>query len=310
MFISRAVMLGVIGIPPAAGGGGAPTYNWIFMAGPGNNTAQYTLDTYTETSRGTISNNGTGNPASFGNESYGWFCGGYQGTSATAVSRFNNASIATNSTAMTSMNSNAQQNGIGGACYKTGQSGYTFGGTGGGTWTNIVLKYNISGDSWSTMSATLAATAGWPATHNNGTYALVAGGYNGSNRGETNVYTFSSDSVSAGSTLGSPTRDWQATGDQTNFYGYCGSNDVGGVGVNTIRKIGIATGTQATTFTNSASLRYGEGAGSDTNGLFTGGDGQTSLVREVVYATDTFSSKTSLSTGRTEHGAYSGAQTA
>jgi len=305
MFISRAVMLGVIGIPPAAGGGGTPTYNWIFMAGPTNNTAQYTLDTYTETSRGTIANGGTGNPGSFGNESYGWFCGGYQGSSATAVSRFNNASIATNSTAMTSMNSSAQQNGIGGGCYKTGQSGYTFGGTGGGAWSNVILKYNISGDSWSTLGATLAAAAGWNATHNNGTYAIIAGGYNGSDRTETNIFEFSSDTKTTGTALASATRDWCATGDQTNAYAYCGYN-----ALTTIRKLAIASGTQATTFTNSSGLRYADGASSDTNGLFTGGEGASSLVREVVYATDTFSSKTSLSTTRAEHGAYSGAQTA
>jgi hypothetical protein len=302
MFLTRQVLQGILGVPAAAGG---PTYNWIFMAGPTNNTAQYTLDTYTETSRGTIANGGTGNPGSFGNESYGWFCGGYQGSSATAVSRFNNASIATNSTAMTSMNSSAQQNGIGGGCYKTGQSGYTFGGTGGGAWSNVILKYNISGDSWSTLGATLAATAGWNATHNNGTYALIAGGYNGSDRTETNVFTFSTDTRSNGTALSSATRDWCATGDQTNAYAYCGYN-----ALTTIRKLAIATGTQATTFTNSAGLRYADGASSDTNGLFTGGDGASSLVREVVYATDTFSSKTSLSTTRAEHGCYSGAQTA
>jgi hypothetical protein len=277
------------------------------MAGPGNNTAQYTLDTYTETSRGTIANGGTGNPGSFGNESYGWFCGGYQGSSATAVSRFNNASIATNSTAMTSMNSGAQQNGIGGGCYKTGQSGYTFGGTGGGAWSSVILKYNIGADSWSTLSATLANTSGWNATHNNGTSALISGGYNGGDLTTNNKFTFSSDTntTSGMSAVASATRDWCATGDQTNSYGYCGYNSL-----TIIRKMAIATGTQATTFTNSAGLRYADGASSDTNGLFTGGEGQTTLVREVVYATDTFASKTALSTGRAEHGAYSGAQTA
>jgi hypothetical protein len=306
MFFGKQVVSAFAGIVAPSGGG--VVYNWIFMAGSGNNTAQYTLDTYTETSRGTIANGGTGNPGSFGNESYGYFCGGYQGSSATAVSRFDNASIATNSTAMTSMNSSAQQNGIGGGCYKTGQSGYTFGGTGGGAWSNVILKYNISGDSWSTVSATLAAAAGWNATHNNGTVALISGGYDGGNRTNNNLFDFATDTVSAGSALSTATRDWCATGDQTNFYGYCGSDS--SVGINTIRKLGIASGTEATTFTNSNSLRYADGASSDTNGLFTGGDGASSLVREVVYATDTFSSKTSLSTARVEHGAYSGAQTA
>jgi hypothetical protein len=302
MFLTRQVLQGILGVPAAAAG---VTYNWIFMAGPNNNSAQYTLDTYTETSRGTLASAGTGNPGSFGNESYGWFCGGYVSNSATAVNRFNNASIASNSTAMTAMNSSAQQNGIGGGCYKTGQSGYTFGGTGGGAWSNVILKYNISGDSWSTLSATLQATSGWNASHNNGTYALIAGGYNGSDRTETNVFTFSTDARSNGTALSSATRDWCATGDQTNFYGYCGYN-----ALTTIRKLAISTGTQATTFTNSTGLRYADGASSDTNGLFTGGEGATTLVREVVYASDTFSSKTSLSTGRAEHGAYSGAQTA
>jgi hypothetical protein len=302
MFFNKQVLIGVLGVPSAPVG---VVYNWIFMAGPENNTAQYTLDTYTETSRGTIANGGTGNPGSFGNESYGWFCGGYVGSSATAVSRFDNASIASNSTAMTSMNSGAQQNGMGGGCYKTGQSGYTFGGTGGGDWSNVILKYNIGADTWSTLGAVLAATAGWNATHNNGTYALIAGGYNGDDRTETNVFTFSTDTRSTGTALDSPTRDWCATGDQTNFYGYCGFDNL-----TIIRKLAIATGTEATTFTNSAGLRYADGASSDTNGLFTGGEGQTTLVREVVYATDTFSTKTALSTGRSEHGAYSGAQTA
>jgi hypothetical protein len=300
-------MLGVIGIPPAAGGGGAPTYNWIFMAGPGNNSAQYTLDTYTETSRGTLASGGTGNPGSFGNESYGWFCAGFN-SAATAVSRFNNASIASNSQAMTAMNSGAQQNGIGGGCYKTGQSGYTFGGTGGGAWSSVILKHNIGADTWSTLGTALTNNAGWNATHNNGTVALISGGYNGGNLTNNNLFTFSSDTRTDGTVLGTATRDWCATGDQTNFYGYCGSDTT--VGISTIRKLGIATGTQATTFTNSAALRYADGASSDTNGLFTGGEGQGSLVREVVYATDTFSSKTSLSTSRSEHGAYSGAQTA
>jgi hypothetical protein len=306
MFFGRQVIQGVLGLPVVSGGG-APTYNWIFMAGSGNSTAQYTLDTYTETSRGTIASGGTGNPASFGNESYGWFCGGYQSSSATAVNRFNNASIASNSTAMTAMNSGAQQNGIGGGCYKTGQSGYTFGGTGGGAWSNVILKYNISGDSWSTLGATLAATAGWNATHCNDTSALISGGYNGSDLTTNNKFTFSSDTntTSGMTALASATRDWCATGDQTNAYAYCGYN-----ALTTIRKLAIATGTQATTFTNSNGLRYADGASSDTNGLFTGGEGATTLVREVVYATDTFSSKTSLSTGRAEHGAYSGAQTA
>jgi hypothetical protein len=278
------------------------------MAGPNNNSAQYTLDTYTETARGTLASSGTGNPGSFGNESFGWFCGGYVSSSATAVNRFNNASIASNSTAMTAMNSGAQQNGIGGGCYKTGQSGYTFGGTGGGAWSNVILKYNIGANTWSTVTDVLVAASGWNATHNNGTVALIAGGYNGGNLTNTNLFAFATDARTNGSSLSTATRDWCATGDQTNFYGYCGSDTA--VGISTIRKLGIASGTQATTFTNSASLRYADGASSDTNGLFTGGEGQTTLVREVVYATDTFSSKTALSTGRVEHGAYSGAQTA
>ena len=302
MFLTRQVLQGILGVPAAAAG---YTYNWIFMAGSGNSTAQYTLDTYTETARGTLASGGTGNPASFGNESYGWFCGGYISSSATAVNRFNNASIASNSQAMTAMNSSAQQNGIGGGCYKTGQSGYTFGGTGGGAWSNVILKHNIGADSWSTLSATLGATSGWNATHCNGTSALISGGYNGADITNNNVFTFSTDAVSAGTALSAATRDWCATGDQTYSYAYCGFN-----ALTTIRKLAIATGTQATTFTNSAGLRYADGASSDTNGLFTGGEGQTTLVREVVYASDTFSSKTSLSTGRSEHGAYSGAQTA
>lgn len=208
---------------------------------------------------------------------------------------------------MTSMNSSAQKNGIGGGCYKTGQSGYTFGGTGGGTWRDTILKHNIGADSWSTLSATLASTSGWNATHNNGTYALISGGYNGSDLTTNNQFTFSSDTntTSGISAVAAATRDWCATGDQTHSYGYCGYN-----ALTVIRKMAIATGTQATTFTNSSGLRYADGASSDTNGLFTGGEGASSLVREVVYATDTFSSKTSLSTTRAEHGCYSGAQTA
>jgi hypothetical protein len=297
-----------------------PTYNWMFNAagaqGSGDsnlttNTYIYDLGTGAYTAEGAV---GTAvlNAGGFGDQTYGFFVGGYNNsTNVTQNNKYTNANGTTmNKTNASTSSPFATQNGWRGSAYATGGRGYLWG----GTFTGAVLKYNISGDSW-TSGTSLPQSIGWQAAHNNGTYAIISGGYNSSSDLNTNyILTFASDtSYATGTTLAVATRDTSSTGDQTYAYLYCGT--ASGSVTSTIRKLAIATGTQSTTFTNSSALRFGEAAGSDTKGVFIGGQtnlspgNATNLTRECLYATDTFSTGTNYGINISEACAWSGAQT-
>jgi hypothetical protein len=315
MFISRAVMLGVIGIPPAAGGGGAVQYNWAFFAGGTTGTGDLGVTTDTRTydlgdatwaSEGALST-AVFNAAGFGDKVSGWIVGGYTGaTNATQNREYTNADGSSMTSAAASTTSVTMQNGWRGAA--TTSTGYVFG----GTFVSTVRKYSISGDSWSAGSA-LGGANGWMAEHNNATYALISGGYDGSaNLSRNDRYTFSDDTRAAQTALGTARRELTATGDQSFSYLYCGTSTTPAV-VNTIEKISLTDGSSSTSFTNSASLRFAEAAGSDTKGVFAGGQSATpgttlGTTREVVYADGDDTAGTALPTNTAQMAAYSGIQ--
>ena len=307
-------MLGVIGIPPAAGGGGVQ-YNWAFFgggttgtgdAGVTTSTRTYGLGDATWASEDSLST-AVFNAAAFGDKVNGWIIGGYTGSvNATQNRKYTNTDGSSMSSTAGSTTSVTMQNGWRGAA--TTSTGYVFG----GTFVSTSRKYSISGDSWSAGTA-LTSENGWMATHNNATYALVSGGYDNSPAGNLDRnerFTFSDDTRAAQTALGTARRELTATGDQSFSYLYCGTTSAV---VNTIEKISLTDGTQSSTFTNSASLRFAEAAGSDTKGAFAGGQsglpGSTiTTTREIVYADGDDTAGTALPTATAQMAAFSGIQ--
>lgn len=310
MFLTRQVLQGILGVPEVAG---APSFNFAFFAGGTTgsgdagvtaNTRTYDLGDATWASEGALST-AVFNAAGFGDKVNGWIIGGYTGaTNATQNREYTNADGSSMTSTAASTTSVTMQNGWRGGA--TTSTGYVFG----GTFVSTVRKYSISGDSWSAGTA-LGGNNGWMAEHNNATYALISGGYSGaSNLDRNDRYTFSDDTRAAQTTLGTARRELTATGDQSFSYLYCGTT---GAVVNTIEKISITDGSSSTSFTNSASLRFAEAAGSDTKGVFAGGqDGAPgsaiTTTREVVYADGDDTAGTALPAATAQMAAFSGVQ--
>lgn len=295
-----------------------PLYNWAFVgsgttgtgdAGFVSTTFIYSLSNSVYTSQGAIAS-AVLNAGGFGNQSYGYMVGGYTGSvNATQNNRYTNANGSTMNAQAVSTSGVTMQNGWKGSCALGGAYGYLWG----GTFVSTVIKYSTSANTWTTPATALPAANGWLAAHNNATYAIISGGYNGSADQNTNtIWTFSNDSRTAGTVLGTATRDTCSTGDQTYSYLYCGT--ASGATTNVIRKLQISNGAQPTTFTNSTALRFAEGAGSDVKGVFFGGQsglpGSTlTTVREFYYSTDSSPAGTALATQTAQMCAWSGAQT-
>lgn len=294
-----------------------PLYNWAVEsagttgtgdAGYVSTTRLYSLSNAVYTSMGAI-NNPVLNAGGFGNQAYGYVVGGYTGSvNATQNNRYTNANGSTMNAQAVSTSGITMQNGWKGSCALGGAYGYLWG----GTFVSTVVKYNTTANTWSTPATALPASNGWMAAHNNAASAIISGGYNGSANLNTNtIWAFSNDSRTAGTVLGTATRDTCSTGDQTYAYLYCGTTTVT---VNTIRKLQISNGAQPTTFTNSTALRFADGAGSDVKGVFFGGQsglpGSTlTTVREFFYSTDSSPAGTALALQTAQTACWSGAQT-
>lgn len=310
MFLTRQVLQGILGVPAAAG---APAFNFAFFAGGTTGSGDSGLTTATRTydlgdatwaSEGALST-AVFNAAGFGDKVNGWIVGGYDNSvNATQNREYTNADGSSMTSTAASTTSVTMQNGWRGGA--TTSTGYVFG----GTFVSTVRKYSISGDSWSAGTA-LGGNNGWMAEHNNATYALISGGYSGTaNLTRNDRYTFSDDTRAAQTALGTARRELTATGDQSFSYLYGGTTNVV---VNTIEKISLTDGTQSSTFTNSASLRFAEAAGSDTKGVFAGGQDGTpgstiATTREVVYADGDDTAGTALPTATAQMAAFSGVQ--
>jgi len=310
MFLTRQVLQGILGVPATAG---APSFNFAFFAGgttgsgdSGVTTATrtYDLGDATWASEGALST-AVFNAAGFGDKVNGWIVGGYTGAvNATQNREYTNADGASMTSAAASTTSVTMQNGWRGGATTT--TGYVFG----GTFVSTVRKYSISGDSWSAGTA-LGGASGWMAEHNNATYALISGGYDSSaNLSRNDRYTFSDDTRAAQTALGTARRELTATGDQSFSYLYGGTTSAV---VNTIEKISLTDGTQSSTFTNSVANRFAEAAGSDTKGVFAGGQDGTpgttiATTRQVVYADGDDTAATALPTATAQMAAFSGVQ--
>ena len=312
MFLTRQVLQGILGVPTAAG---APSFNFAFFAGGTTgsgdagvtaNTRTYGLGDAAWASEDALST-AVFNAAGFGDKVSGWIVGGYTGaTNATQNREYTNADGSSMTSTAASTTSVTMQNGWRGGA--TTSTGYVFG----GTFVSTVRKYSISGDSWSAGTA-LGSENGWMAEHNNATYALISGGYDNSpaaNLDRNDRYTFSDDTRAAQTALGTARRELTATGDQSFSYLYGGTT---AAVVNTIEKISLTDGTQSSTFTNSVANRFAEAAGSDTKGVFAGGQdglpGNTiTTTREVVYADGDDTAGTALPTATAQMAAFSGVQ--
>lgn len=310
MFLSKQVLIGILGVPAGAA---AEPYNWAFFAGGTtgtgdagvtSNTRTYGLGDATWASEGALST-AVFNAGGFGDKTYGWIAGGYTGsTNATQNRKYTN----TDGTSMTSVDggttSMSSQNGWKGSC--NGTNGYLFG----GTFVSNTRKYSISGSTWSAGTA-LAGANGWTASHNNATYALISGGYSGSaNLSRQDRYQFSDDTRTTQTALSTARRELTATGTQDHSYLYCGTTTVV---IDTIEKVSLTDGASATSFTNASSLRFAESAGSDTKGVFAGGQsglpGSTlTTTREITYSSEDDSAGTALPTATAQMAAFSGIQ--
>lgn len=308
-------MIGAFRVAQAAA---VPLYNWAFVGGGSTGTGDagitnatyiYSLGNAVYTAQTNI-NNAVINAAGFGNQAYGWLIGGYTGA---ANANQNNRYTNSNGSTMTQRNQTntgiTVQNGWKGSCALGGAFGYVWG----GTFVNTVYKMNTFNMAWTTPATTLPANNGWMAAHNNATYGIISGGYNGSANLNTNtIWTFSADTQAGGTVLATATRDTCSTGDQTYSYLYCGTTTVV---VNTVRKLQISNGAQPTSFSSATALRFAEGAGSDIKGAFFGGQsglpGSTlTTVREITYSNDsTTTAGTALATTTAQMCAWSGAQT-
>jgi hypothetical protein len=309
MFFNKQVLIGVLGVPSAP----SLQYNWAFFAGGTTgtgdagvttNTRTYGLGDATWASEGALST-AVFNAAGFGDLTSGWICGGFTGSAnATQNRKYTN----TDGTSMTSTDggttSMSSQNGWKGSC--DGTTGFVFG----GTFVSATRKYSISGSTWSGGTA-LAGNNGWTAAHNNATYALISGGYTGSaNLSRQDRYEFSGDTRTTQTALSVARRELTAAGDQSFSYLYCGTTSVV---LDTIEKVSLTDGASATSFTNASSLRFAESAGSDTKGVFAGGQsglpGSTlTTTREIVYADGDDTAGTALPAATAQMAAYSGIQ--
>ena len=310
MFFNKQVLIGVLGVPSAPVG---QAFNFAFFAGGTTgsgddgvttDTRTYDLGDATWASEGALST-AVFNPAGFGDKVSGWIIGGYTGAENAEQNRkYTNADGSTMTSTSASTTDVTMQNGWRGGA--TTSTGYVFG----GTFVSTVAKYSISGDSWSAGTA-LGGDNGWMAEHNNATYALISGGYApDDNLSRNDRYTFSDDTRAAQTALGTARRELTATGDQSFSYLYGGT--VSAV-VNTIEKISLTDGTQSSTFTNSVALRFAEAAGSDTKGVFVGGQsglpGSTlTTTREIVYADGDDTAGTALPAATAQMAAFSGVQ--
>lgn len=310
MFLTRQVLIGVLGVPAATPG---VEYNWAFFAGGTTGTGDAGVTTATRTyglgdatwaSEDALST-AVFNAGGFGDKVNGWIIGGFTGSvNATQNRKYTNTNgTSMSSTAASTTNVTMQNGWRGGA---TSSTGYVFG----GTFVSTVRKYSISGDSWSAGTA-LGGSNGWLAEHNNATYALISGGYDGSaNLSRNDRYTFSDDTRAAQTALGTAKRELTATGDQSFSYLYCGTTS--GV-TSVIEKISLVDGTQSSNFNNSDALRFAEAAGSDTKGAFAGGQSGTpgstlTTTREIVYSAGDDTAGTALPAATAQMAAFSGIQ--
>jgi len=312
MFLTRQVLIGVLGVPTAPAG---VQYNWAFFAGGTTGTGDAGVTTSTRTydlgdatwaSEDALST-AVFNPAGFGDKINGWIVGGFTGSVNASQNRkyTNSDGTSMSSTAASTTNVTMQNGWRGGA---TATTGYVFG----GTFVNTVRKYSISGDSWSAGTA-LGGSNGWMAEHNNDTYAMISGGYDGSaNLSRNDRYTFSDDTRAAQTQLGTARRELTATGDQSHSWVYCGTNTTNSV-VDTIEKISLTNGSTAASYSNASSLRFAEAAGSDTKGVYAGGQSGTpgstlTTVREFTWSSESNSAGTALPTATAQMAAFSGVQ--
>jgi hypothetical protein len=322
MFITRNVLIGVLGVPAAAP---AASYDWMYWAGGEasgggvRTTNKYTFST--TGSAGSVSagtNYDAGSAArffggAFGNKTVGLFCGGTTPESAD-VDTLTNATEAWTA----GVDLSGVQEGHEGASSST--NGYLFGG-----WTVVstVRRYSYSSVAWTTDGGNLTQAKAWMAAHNNATIALISGGYTTSNQTTQEVYTFSTDtsSTSGISALGAATREMHATGDQTNSYVYCGTI-AGDALTNIIRKNTMSTGASVTTLTNSVYARFSDGASNDSKGVWgsqaidssapytAGGAARSATTREIDWSTDTQRDGANMTYTAWLAGAFSGAQVA
>lgn len=325
MFLTRQVLIGVLGVPTAAPP--AASYDWMYWAGGEaaaggvRTTNKYTFSTTGSAgtcAAGTDYNSGSSARffgGAFGNKTVGLFCGGTNGSASQS-----DVDTLTNAT-------EAWTAGVDLAAASEGHEGFSSSTYGyiAGRWTvqATVRRYDYGSSSWTTNGGNLTQSKAWMAAHNNATIALISGGYTSTNITTQEVYTFSTETSSTAgiSVLGAATREMHATGDQTNSYIFCGTI-AGDALTNIIRKNTMSTGASVTTLTNSTYNRFADGASNDSKGVWgsqaidssspftAAGAARSNTTREIDWSTDTQRDGANMTYTAWLAGAFSGAQVA
>jgi len=199
----------------------------------------------------------------------------------------------------------------------TSDFGYIFGGFA-STFVNTIQKYKHSDDTYPTFNTTVWTGTVWTSVtaHNNSTLACVVGGYNGTNTcNRYKVFTFSTEVISADLTLSPAQGQMSTCGSQAVGYYCSGFSSVSPSVVNTttVQKFTFSSQTWATGTALGYSIRFGDGASNEVNGVIGGGVAGsftiTTAQTKIAYATDTYSTATQLFTTATDApGAWSSSQ--
>lgn len=317
MFLTRSVLIGVLGVPAASAPAG---YDWMIMAGgetASGGTKTTTKYTFSSSGSAGTAAAGTSLPTSgsagrwfgcaFGDKSVGVYAGGTTGTSSADVDVYTNSS----DTWTAGPDLSAAEEGHEG--FSSTTYGYTVGGYNGGAGRTTTKRYAYGSSAWTTNGGALNVNTTWCAVHNNTTVALRSGGYSSANQNTQSFYTFSSDTWASDSdTLTAAKREVHATGTASYSYVFCGTT-TGDALTNSIYKIDLTNATISSTLTNSKATRFGDGAASDAKGVFgsyqtvnTSGAKNTES-REIDWSSDTQRDGAALAVTAWVGSAFSGA---
>lgn len=167
-----------------------------------------------------------------------------------------------------------------------------------GTEATVLLQnYSYSGASWSSATSLNTKQSGNPACNTTATVGYVSGGYGSGYAflASTQKYTYSSNAISTGGSMG--TARYSVSGYGNTTYGLIAG---GYSNLTTNQKYTYSTDAVSSATTLNVGAETAGPASNPVMGLLAGGAGSTSAVRKYTWSGETVSAGTALGLGRAE----------
>lgn len=299
-----ASRLALFAANPAAPSGVSGGYSY-FMGGYAasriSTVYKYTL-TGDSVSTATALSSARDQVSGFANGTVGHACGGSTGSTVTTHEKY---TLSTESkTAGTALSSGRRDTHAGSS---TSTLGYIFGGYNTSA-LNTIAKYQYSDDTWPTFSTSLGWSTVWTSTaaHNNSTTAVILGGYSGSTPNtEYKLFTYSTETPGSNTSLPAAHGQVSMTGNQSKAIALSGFGPGTFVTMtNAVKYYDFAAGTWTSATNLGYTIRFGEGAGDDSKGIFAGGSAGSFTLStahtKYQYSDDTMTTATQIYTTATD----------